>query len=817
MLFALLPRRDIAVSLPLFVLLLALTIAGRASGAELDFAHQVAPILKQHCAACHAGKEAKGGFSINTRDGFLDDDRATPGKPDESLFLDLVSSTDEDIQMPPADKPRVSPAQIALLRRWVAEGMHWEPGFSFAPQTYEPPLRPRTPELPPVVDGRTNPIDRIVDANWEKQQIPRPQPLGDDAFLRRAYLDLIGLPPTPEEIAAFQADAAVDKRARLVRRLLDDEVRYTEHWLTFWNDLLRNDYAGTGFITGGRSQISNWLYQALIANKPYDELARELIAPTDAGSRGFINGIKWRGTVSAAQGLEVQFAQSVSQSFLGINMKCASCHDSFIDRWKLSEAYGLAAIYASGPLDLYRCDKPTGETATAAWLFPELGQIDAKASQPERLAQLAALMTHPENGRFTRTIVNRLWHQLMGRGIVHPVDAMQTPPWNDDLLDYLAVHLQEHDYDLKQTLELIATSQAYQSQAEVLDEENALGGYRFRGPRTKRMTAEQFVDAVWQITGTAPNSYDAPVTRGQIEPGEVASIPLQAQWIWGDSAAPPSTPPAGETLAMEKTFTVDQPIAAAAVLATCDNRFTLYVNGAQVAQSGEWQKPQAASLLGRIRQGENRLLVVAKNEGSGPNAAGLFVQVRLKYADGKSETIATDDSWQVASDLPDGDAKKWDLAKLAWKDAVIVEPLSVWTKAVKGTPRLLAQASTSTPHMVRASLLKSDFLMRSLGRPNRDQIVTSRPNELTTLEAIDLSNNQILARALVAGGQRFAAGPDRNTAERIRLLYQSVLTREPTAAEADLLRETLGEQPTAAAWEDVLWVLLMSPEFLLVR
>ena len=79
-------------------------------------------------------------------------------------------------------------------------------------------------------------------------------------------------------------------------------------------------------------------------------------------------------------------------------------------------------------------------------------------------------MTHPENGRFTRTIVNRLWHRLMGRGIVHPVDAMQTEPWSADLLDYLAVHLADNGYDLKKTLELIATSQAYQSQAQAVDQ-----------------------------------------------------------------------------------------------------------------------------------------------------------------------------------------------------------------------------------------------------------------------------------------------------------------------------------------------------------
>ncbi|MEX2026644.1 MAG: DUF1549 domain-containing protein, partial [Pirellulaceae bacterium] len=140
---------------------------------------------------------------------------------------------------------------------------------------------------------------------------------------------------------------------------------YAEHWLTFWNDLLRNDYAGTGFITGGRKQISKWLYEALVANKPYDQFARELIAPPTADSTGFADGIRWRGEVSAGQTVEIQFAQSVGQAFLGINLKCASCHDSFIDRWTLEDAYGLAAVYSQRPLELHRCDKPVGKMAQA--------------------------------------------------------------------------------------------------------------------------------------------------------------------------------------------------------------------------------------------------------------------------------------------------------------------------------------------------------------------------------------------------------------------------------------------------------------------
>ena len=168
-----------------------------------------------------------------------------------------------------------------------------------------------------------------------------------------------------------------------MRELLADDVDYAEHWLTFWNDLLRNDYTGTGFITGGRKQITKWLYEALVTNKPYDQFARELIAPPTPESDGFIEGIRWRGEVSAGQTVEIQFAQSVGQSFLGINLKCASCHDSFIDRWKLDEAYGLAAIYcdaAAGDPSLRQADRPDGRRRRGC--FPNWARSTPAARSP---------------------------------------------------------------------------------------------------------------------------------------------------------------------------------------------------------------------------------------------------------------------------------------------------------------------------------------------------------------------------------------------------------------------------------------------------
>lgn len=800
--------------LPLFATALSLAAA---TPDKVDFAHQIVPVLREHCGECHTGDKKKGGFSMNDRASLLaggESGKAVlPGNAAKSPLIEAITTKDPDKQMPPKGA-RLSPEKVKLLREWIDAGAPWEEGFAFKKPAYEPPLKPRRPELPKAVAGRSNPIDRILDADLAKRKAPTPKPIDDATFARRAHLDLVGLLPEPEALAKFLADKSPDKRAKLVRELLANDTAYAEHWLTFWNDLLRNDYSGTGFITGGRTQITKWLYRALIENKPYDQFARELIAYTPE-SQGFAAGIRWRGDVSAGATTEIQFAQSVGQSFLGINLKCASCHDSFIDRWKLEEAYGLAAIYATSKLEIHRCDKPVGKTAQASWLFPELGQINAAAPQPERLKQLAALMTHPENGRFTRTIVNRLWHRLMGRGIVHPTDAMQTEPWNHDLLDYLASHLADNKFDLKKTLELIATSAAYQSHAQVLGKDADEHGYAYAGPRAKRLTAEQFVDAVWQITGAAPTRFDAQVVRGKPTAEAVAAMTLSSKWIWGHADA--GNAKAGETFVARKKFDLKAAPVCAGAVATADNEFKLYVNGALVASGDNWENPEAIPLEAKLKAGANDFVLVAKNGGTAPNPAGVIFEARIKLSDGTTETIATDATWETLKSPPDAKGK-FKGAPEAGGTVVEVANSALWNvKVGKQLATQLAQAATSAQPMVRASLLKNDFLMRALGRPHREQIVSVRPAELSTLEAIDLNNGQLLASRLEQGASRLLAKPWPSSDALTTWLYQFALARVPTSAELTLAREVLGEKPTSQGVQDLLWAVLMLPEFQLVR
>jgi mono/diheme cytochrome c family protein len=600
---------------------------------KVDFAHNVAPILKARCVECHGNGLRKGEFNLDTREGLLASKGVvTLGKPAESELLKRVTHQDPDSRMPPKGEA-LTAKQIETLTRWIEAGAPWEAGFSFAGVKYNAPLKPREVSLPAASSpARSHPLDRLLDAQLAKTKTVTPNPADDATFLRRVTLDLVGTLPTPDAVRAFTAESNPEKYARVVDHLLADNQAYTEHWLTFWNDLLRNDYSGTGFIDGGRKPITVWLYNALRTNKPYDQFARELIVPS-LESEGFTKGIKWRGAVNASQVVELQFAQNVGQVFLGVNLKCASCHDSFIDTWKLTDAYGLAAVIADKPLEIHRCDKPQGQFAKPSFPFRELGTVDETLNKQGRLKRVAELLTHPDNGRFTRTVVNRYWHRLMGRGLVEPVDIMGGEPWNADVLDWLAVDFAKNKYDLKHLIRTITTSHAYRAKSVPPTPEGQ--PFVYAGPVSKRMTAEQFVDALWMITGTGP------------------------------------------------------------------------------------KQPHAS---------------------------------------------------------------------------------------FKSIPR---QGST-----VRASMVDADLLMRALGRPNREHVVTTRPDDLSTLQALDLTNGSILTNAVNAGAKALRTTKRSVTVEDV---YLRMLSRMPSAAETAATKAILGDSPTDESWADLLWAMFMHPEFQVVK
>ncbi len=817
--------------------------------APVDFVRDIQPLFESACVKCHAKGKEKGGFSLETREALLRGGDtgagAVVGKSAESLIVESVSGLDEDLIMPKKGS-RWTAAQVGLLRAWIDQGAVWPAGVTFAKP---PPANLHPHAVPLVARPSVHPIDNLLANYFAAHALDFPAPVDDRTFARRAWLDLIGLLPTPQETDDFLRDTAADKRPRLIRRLLQDRRNYAEHWLTFWNDLLRNDYKGAGFIDGGRKQISDWLYQSLVANKPYDRFVAELVSPTPE-REGFSRGIVWRGNVNASMLPPMQAAQSVSQVFLGVNLKCASCHDSFVSDWSLADAYGMAAVYADGPLELIHCDKPTGKKAAIRFLYPEIGALDPALPRAARLERFAALLTAPANGRLPRTLVNRLWSRLLGRGLVEPLDDMEKPAWSTPLLDWLAEDFVAHGYDVQHTLEVICTSAAYQlPAAETPDEKEA---FVFRGPLTRRLSAEQFSDAVSAITGEwarLPSSLEFDFCKAGVIPR--AALP---QWIWtSEPAAAEGTPEAARhKVVFRKKFTLAAvpTDAYAAVLAS--QRFDVTVNGSvakSVMRDGARNGRIALFDLRKfLRAGENiialeisSLTEKAMNDEERarfPKSAdhlnprsGVAFYLHASLPGGRDFQLGSDDTWRAlrrpagawtTAAFNDAD---WPTAQQLAPDATPIDEgpsLDPVNRAdfanipVDLGPQLGAAVSTAAqPGKIRAGLLAGDPLQVALDRPNREVVVPVRANLATTIQALELTNGATLNDRLQRAAARLAALPD--AAGELPRLFRHALGRDPSAEECDAIAQLAGGSPKAADIADFLWALVNHPEFQLIN
>jgi len=472
---------------------------------EIQLVTNVRSVLAHNCYKCHSGAKIEGELRLDEKEyvfaGGENGQILVPGNPGESELIRRISLSKNHKEAMPSKGKLLKAEEIQLLTLWIEKGAPWPEGVAQQSVYRVAALAPRKPELPPIKPGLEHPIDRLVNDYFQKNQLSFGNPVDDRTFLRRIYLDIIGLLPTPKELDAFQSDRNPQKREIEIQKLLDRTDDYAQHWMTFWNDNLRNDYTGTGYITGGRFAISDWLYMAIRDNKPYNQFVKELLNPSEK-SKGFIEGIRWRGTINASQRTELQAAQNVGQVILGLNLKCASCHDSFINDWKLEQAYAFANIFADSTLEVNRCEIPTGKMAKTKILWEELGNIDSLASRVEKLRQLADQLVQPANGRMYRTLVNKVWKQLMGRGIVEPVDEMDNLPWSQDLIDWLAVDFVENGYDIKRLIFQITSSKAYQNPSVAVSSTDKLMAqdFKFQGMVRRRITAEQFSDAVSEIS-----------------------------------------------------------------------------------------------------------------------------------------------------------------------------------------------------------------------------------------------------------------------------------------------------------------------------
>ena len=747
----------------------------------VDFATQVHPILAGRCVPCHSGATPPAGLLLTSRASLLTGGASgpalVPGNSGASLLIQKITGQRGAI-MPASGEP-LTAAQIATLRAWIDAGAVW-PEPAPIPAGWIAPIAPRRPDLPQ--SREPHPVDRFIAAYFAQHGMAFPAVVSDARFARRVYFDLWGLPPTPAQLQSFLGDRNPAKRERLIDALLADAQPYAENWISWWNDLLRNDEGGN--YAGERKSITDWLLGALERNLPYDEMIAALVNPVEPRDPdGFLIGVNWRGDINASQTPYMQAAQNTAQIFLGINLKCASCHDSFINRYKLRESYGMAALFAPlGRLELVRCDVRTGKYTGPQLLYPDLGTVPEDAPLAERHTAAARFFTDPRNGRVARTIVNRYWQKLFGRGLVEPVDEMDGEPWNADLLDWLASDFTAHGSDLHYLLRLLMTSKAYQLPAAVSAEQQEKP-YVFRGPMVRRLSAEEFIDTVSAVTGEWRLA----------EKGKTA-VPARD---WRFKASPLA-------LALGRPIR-DQ------VFTTRDNRPTTFqalelVNG--------------SSLENMLRRGAERLL-----DQSPAAPENLFDSGRLHHG---TVSLDVDITGRKQLWLLEQDAGSYDPARTVagWVHVEFFGPQGVQDLADLAPARFVRQRLTADKEPVgeAITMLPGSRMMipvegrgyvRMRGRVAIDD--RSLPDDIEGAVRFFIFGAEPDPERLVRVSGTPPAPPPpplANADEAGMRLYLQILARKPNPEEARAVRGYFaGGKLSPAALEDLLWSLLLHPEF----
>jgi hypothetical protein len=364
---------------------------------------------------------------------------------------------------------------------------------------------------------RSNFIDGLTLEKLRELRLPPSPPAGDAEFLRRAYLDTIGLLPTAAETRAFLADPSAEKRDAAIDALLA-RPEFVDYWTHRWGDLL--------LISSRRlPPAAMWAYHAWIrnqvaANTPWDRLVRQIVT---AKGGTIENGA---GSFFILQDDPTKMAETASQAFLGMSIQCAKCHNHPMEKWTNDQYYAFANLFArvrvksggrAGNTIVFT--SPDGELVQPLTNHPRppqpLDGTPISLDDPrDRREPLADWLTSPENPYFSRAIVNRVWANFLGRGLVEAVDDMRktNPASNDRLLNALAAHLVEQKFDLKALMRTILRSQTYQRASRPLPG-NAAEKRFYSHYYPRRMMAEVALDALSQVTG-APTEFRQAAERG---------------------------------------------------------------------------------------------------------------------------------------------------------------------------------------------------------------------------------------------------------------------------------------------------------------
>ncbi len=352
-----------------------------------------------------------------------------------------------------------------------------------------------------------NYIDELIFTKLKKLRIPPAELCSDEVFVRRAYIDILGVLPNVEESQAFFASTSENKRAELVDQLLQ-RPEFAEVWSLKWADLLRMRSTVNVLDRKALHRYNDWLRHAISTNKPLDELVTELL--TSQGGNFASPAVNFY----VAERDTLKMAENVAQVFMGIQVMCAQCHNHPFERWTMEDYYSFAAFFAQvgqkgsdDPRERIIFNSGGGEVKN-----PKNGQVMAPkflggavpdVKGKDRRAVLAEWLTSPDNPWFAQTLVNRAWQHFFGKGITDPPDDVRVtnPPSHPVLLDEMARRLTEQKYDLRTLVRDICTSYTYQMATQprdpvIKDDRN------FSHALVRRLPAEQLLDAISQVTQT---------------------------------------------------------------------------------------------------------------------------------------------------------------------------------------------------------------------------------------------------------------------------------------------------------------------------
>ncbi len=367
-----------------------------------------------------------------------------------------------------------------------------------------------------VQQPEQNFIDRLVDQKLRRIKVLPSGLCADDEFVRRVYLDLVGMPPSPEQTRAFLADKTPTRARReaLIDRLIGSP-EFVDHWTNKWADLLQCNRKYLG--EKGAWSYRRWIQQAVAANTPYDHFAHTLLT---ASGNSFENPAASYYRVARES---TTATENVTQLFLGVRFACAKCHDHPFERWTQNQYYQLGAFFARVGV------KPGEEGDETVYLKPEGGEVvhpkDGRVMAPvvpvgyvsksvhavDRRKLLASWLTSAENPFFARSMANRMWSYFLGRGIIDPVDDIRTsnPPSNPELLDALTAEFVKGGFDLRRLMRTIVRSRVYQ-QGLATNRWNARDP-NFSHAEPRRLTAEQLLDSISAATGSPQKFEGLPV------------------------------------------------------------------------------------------------------------------------------------------------------------------------------------------------------------------------------------------------------------------------------------------------------------------